>query len=126
MAPEVLAGSYDEKCDIWSIGVMLYILLCGYPPFFATNEREILKKVKKGVYEFDPNDWSKISSSAKDLVKKMLHYEPKLRVSAKDAYNHAWFTNQEKTELNTRVLKRLSNFQMKNKLKMAIFEFISV
>lgn len=53
MAPEVLAASYNEKCDIWSIGVILYTMLCGYPPFFAHNEKTVLKKVSKGVYSFD-------------------------------------------------------------------------
>lgn len=53
VAPEVLAARYDEKCDIWSIGVILYILLCGYPPFFAGSEIEVLKKVKQGTYTFD-------------------------------------------------------------------------
>jgi calcium-dependent protein kinase len=53
VAPEVLAARYDEKCDMWSIGVILYILLCGYPPFFAGSEVEVLKKVKAGTYTFD-------------------------------------------------------------------------
>jgi calcium-dependent protein kinase len=53
VAPEVLAARYDEKCDIWSIGVILYTLLCGYPPFFANSEVEVLKKVKAGTYTFD-------------------------------------------------------------------------
>jgi calcium-dependent protein kinase len=48
----VLAANYNEKCDIWSCGIILYILLCGYPPFFGTSEIEILKKVKKGIYNF--------------------------------------------------------------------------
>jgi calcium-dependent protein kinase len=52
IAPEVLSGSYDEKCDIWSCGVLLYILLCGYPPFTGDNETEIMKAVKKGIFKF--------------------------------------------------------------------------
>jgi len=48
MAPEVIDGNYDEKCDIWSCGVILYILLCGYPPFNGSSDKEIMKKVKAG------------------------------------------------------------------------------
>jgi calcium-dependent protein kinase len=52
IAPEVLSESYDEKCDIWSCGVILYILLCGYPPFNGENDLDIMKAVKSGKYEF--------------------------------------------------------------------------
>jgi len=53
IAPEVVSYKYNEKCDIWSCGVILYILLCGYPPFTGSNEKEIIEKVKKGVFVFD-------------------------------------------------------------------------
>jgi len=56
--------NYDEKCDVWSCGVILYILLCGYPPFGGKSEDEILKKVRLGKFKFEPEDWSRISNEA--------------------------------------------------------------
>lgn len=90
IAPEVLKMNYDEKCDVWSCGVILYILLCGYPPFGGRNEDEIIAKVKKGKFTFDKDDWENVSSEAKDLIKLMLEYNPKTRISAEDALAHPW------------------------------------
>ena len=53
IAPEVIEGNYDESCDMWSAGVILYITLCGYPPFYGKNDNEILENVKKGIYDFN-------------------------------------------------------------------------
>ncbi|CAD8200199.1 unnamed protein product [Paramecium octaurelia] len=127
VAPEVLYGSYDEKCDIWSIGVILYVLLCGYPPFFAQNEAQVLAKVKKGTYQFDSQDWAKVSLQAKDLIRRMLFFNPSQRISANDALQHQWITNNKsKGQLNNLSLKKLQDFDSKNKLKYAILQFITV
>ncbi len=71
IAPDVLNGNYNEKCDLWSIGVILYILLCGAPPFNGTDE-QIMAKVKKGSWEFRGQIWQSISDEAKDLVKNLI------------------------------------------------------
>lgn len=87
IAPEVIKKSYNEKCDLWSSGVILYILLSGEPPFNdprADNEA-IMKKVEIGKYDMDHGVWKSISREAKDLVKQLLTYDPSERISAEDA-----------------------------------------
>lgn len=90
IAPEVLHGTYDEKCDVWSTGVILYILLSGCPPFNGANEYEILRKVEKGKYTFDLPQCKNVSDSAKDLIRRMLTYVPSMRISAREALEHEW------------------------------------
>ncbi|CAE8595997.1 unnamed protein product [Polarella glacialis] len=90
VAPQVLQGSYDEKCDIWSCGVIAYILLCGYPPFYGDNDDQILRMVKKGDFQFGDQDWKTVSSQAKDMIRKMLTHDPAKRPSAADMLEHPW------------------------------------
>lgn len=91
IAPEVLKKNYDEKCDLWSIGVILYILLCGYPPFNGANDKQIIEAVLKGKFTLDGNlyshynsepEWDEVSEEAKDLVRKLLTFDPAKRISA--------------------------------------------
>ena len=82
IAPEVLNNNYDEKCDLWSIGVILYILLCGYPLFNGANDDQIIKRVKQGKYRTDDEEWANISPEAVDLVNRLLTYNPNDRISA--------------------------------------------
>lgn len=91
VAPEVIAGDYTEKCDIWSCGVILFMLLSGRAPFNGTTDEEILEKVATGVYEMNPRRWGHISKEAKDLVCKMLEVNVEKRMSAADALKHPWF-----------------------------------
>ena len=80
--PEVLKGSYDHTCDVWSLGVILFVFLCGYPPFEGDNNKEIFRNVVKQPLTFDPADWNSVSAQAKDLVTKMLDKDPSQRISA--------------------------------------------
>lgn len=97
----------------------MYILLCGHPPFNGSNEKKILEKVLKGLYEFKDNEWAGVSEKAKDLIKKMLTYEVDKRITAQEALNDPWFEEilgAEKIEdkpfaLST--LKNLKNFRVK-------------
>jgi calcium-dependent protein kinase len=61
ISPEVLAGNYDKQCDLWSAGCILYILLCGYPPFYGQDDQEILRNVQKGVFDFNGDEWEEVS-----------------------------------------------------------------
>jgi calcium-dependent protein kinase len=125
IAPEVLSETYDEKCDIWSCGVILYILLCGYPPFNGETDVEIMKAVKKGNYDFPSKflffiyfleeEWDAISKECKDLLSKMLKYDPKLRFSATECLSHPWFKNNENTKANIvskTTIENMRNFKV--------------
>lgn len=72
VSPEILEGKYDNSCDIWSIGVITYIMLCGYPPFNATTENQLFRKILCCDYEFAEDDWKDISPEAKDFVRQCL------------------------------------------------------
>ncbi len=87
----MLKRKYTEKCDIWSCGVILYILLCGYPPFNGDNDKIIVDKVLSGKYEFNQAEWAGISPDAIKFIKKMMEYDPTHRYSAEQALNDPWF-----------------------------------
>jgi len=91
VAPEVLLGEgYNQEVDVWSTGVIMYILLCGFPPFYAENNSKLFEKIMAGTYSFPSPYWDKISSSAKDLIKCMLVVDPKKRYSSAQVLEHAW------------------------------------
>lgn len=72
VAPEVLEGKYNQKCDVWSSGIILYILLSGCPPFQGSNVKEILDKVKNNQLSFEPEEFKNVSEDAVDLIKKII------------------------------------------------------
>ncbi|CAN8286922.1 unnamed protein product [Cochlearia groenlandica] len=120
MAPDVLKQSYGPEIDIWSAGVILYILLCGVPPFWAETEHGVAKAILRSVINFRRDPWPKVSLNAKDLVKKMLHPDPKLRLTAQQVLDHPWIQNGKSAHnvcLGENVRARLKQFYVMNKLK---------
>ena len=82
IAPEVLQGDYDKQCDMWSIGVILFMMMSGCPPFSGANDQIIIQNVRKGEYSFNPLYWSDKSDAVKDLITKLLEKDPKKRCTA--------------------------------------------
>ena len=91
VSPEVLTGSYDKSCDLWSAGCVLYVCLCGYPPFCGDDDSDVLKAVISGKFDFDDDIWDTISKEGKDLVKKLIA-RPEKRLTAGEALEHKWFS----------------------------------
>ncbi|XP_031121383.1 calcium-dependent protein kinase 17-like [Ipomoea triloba] len=128
IAPEVLRRRYGPEVDIWSVGVMLYILLCGVPPFWAESEHGIFNAILRGHLDFSTEPWPAISPGAKDLVRKMLNSDPKQRLSAAEVLNHAWIKEDGEapdTPLDNAVLDRLKQFRAMNKFKKVALRVIA-
>jgi len=98
IAPEVLNRNYNEKCDLWSCGVIFYILLSGKLPFNGEEDTEVFENIKKGEYSIDIPPFEKVSPEAKDLIKQLLLLDPEKRISVKDALNHKFFLDNRMKE----------------------------
>ncbi|KAL8426512.1 hypothetical protein Efla_004877 [Eimeria flavescens] len=132
VAPQVLQGKYTYKCDMWSAGVIMYILLCGYPPFHGENDAEILARVKVGRFSFNEQDWKGVSSEAKDLVRKLMAFDPHQRLSAEQALNHPWIKHfstppnpATDASFSRTMLDKFRAFQALCKLKKAALTIIA-
>jgi calcium-dependent protein kinase len=129
IAPEVLSGTYNFKCDLWSCGVIMFILLAGYPPFDGKNDEEILEKVKKSIYSFKNPAWKSVSAEAKDLISGLLA-PSSTRLTAHQALSHPWLKSHSQSPIvNSEVVKstlsNLSAFHNSSKLRDAVSTFIT-
>lgn len=90
VSPEVLSGTYGIDCDMWSAGCLLYILLCGYPPFEGTDDYDLARNIMRGKIDFDSEEWVDISKEAKHLITHLI-CKPEKRLTAGEALKHKWF-----------------------------------
>ncbi|CAI8619254.1 unnamed protein product [Vicia faba] len=120
VAPEVLRKLYGPESDVWSAGVILYILLSGVPPFWAETEPGIFRQILLGKLDFQSEPWPSISDSAKDLIRKMLDQNPRTRLTAHEVLRHPWIVDDNiapDKPIDSAVLSRLKQFSAMNKLK---------
>ena len=129
ISPEIIKGNYDEKCDIWACGVILYILLCGYPPFSGNTDKEVYNLITQVKYDFDKEKWKNISKYARDLIKNML-IPAKNRYTAKQVLASKWLEIKLKDSVDEKThhildYKHINKFKSFNKFKQVILTFIA-
>ena len=137
VAPEVIRGSYDERCDVWAIGVITYLLLSGDPPFGGCGGPEPLMMVRsnilRGSFKFEPKEiWANVSSLAKQFIQDLLKVDPKDRPTAEEAQKHSWVQewanrsrNGEDNRLNPNVVRALVNFKEFSDMRKLLCEVLS-
>ncbi|KAK7121765.1 hypothetical protein R3I93_022752 [Phoxinus phoxinus] len=113
VAPEVLAQKpYSKAVDCWSIGVIAYILLCGYPPFYDENDSKLFEQILRAEYEFDSPYWDDISDSAKDFISNLMQKDPEKRLTCDEALLHPWIAGD--TALCKNIHESVSRQMKKN------------
>ncbi|KHN06216.1 Calcium-dependent protein kinase 24, partial [Glycine soja] len=128
MAPEVLRRNYGQEIDVWSTGVILYILLCGVPPFWAESEEGIAQAIIRGKVDFTRDPWPKVSDEAKHLVKRMLDPNPFTRITVQEVLDNSWIQNREHgrtISLGDQVRMRIKQFSLMNRFKRKVLRVVA-
>ena len=134
IAPEVIKGKYDEECDLWSIGVIMYIMLVGAPPFNGEEEDDILRSVTSGKYDTTCTAYTSLSDNAKNLMTRLLTYNPAQRITAEEALSHPWFKTTEfaniyrvntiNPDLARNMMTNLEYYKSDNIIKCAVLAYL--
>ena len=126
MSPEILEGVYDELCDVWSCGIILYEMICGYPPFNGEDDNEILRNINKKIFNFPEKEWAKVSNECKDLIGKMLSVRKK-RINVENILTHSWFKKFDEKYIKSIKIKSdcIKEFCLSNNLRKNILKFIA-
>ena len=134
IAPEVIKGKYDEECDLWSIGVIMYIMLVGAPPFNGEEEDDILRSVASGKYDTTCAAYTALSDNAKNLMTRLLTYNPAQRITAEEALSHPWFKTTEfaniyrvntiNPDLARNMMTNLEYYKSDNIIKCAVLAYL--
>jgi calcium-dependent protein kinase len=118
VAPEVLRQKYGKECDMWSVGVIMYVLLAGFPPFHGQTNTDTFRKILKGEFSFKYPEWQNISKEAKDLIKRCLTTDVGKRITAREAMDHVWFHRKGSTSpIDINILDRLRSYRVDKRLK---------
>ena len=127
VAPEVLGGKYDETADMWSLGVIMYILLSGEPPFHGDSPSQIMRKVREGEYDMNQNTWRFVSESGKDLVTKLMVMDPQERLTLKQVMSHGWWDDAARLlqPLPPNVASSIKEFERQNQIKRKAISIIT-
>ena len=132
IAPEVILKKYGKECDMWSLGVILYMFIVGHAPFDGRSNRDIMEKIKGGKYLKNEKRWKKASNEVKDLINKLLVLEPEKRLTAFEALRHPWFKVSNSNILYNNITKEevlncisnLLNYSIKSKFEELVLAYI--
>lgn len=127
VAPEIInSHGYDRKIDCWSLGVILYVMLCGFPPFYAEDNNELFTLIKGGKFEFPTPYWDTISDGAKDLIKSLLVVDPSKRLSCDEILKHPWLNKSQHSKEALPFKEDYIEYKKKSKFRSAIMASLIV